>query len=264
MAEARPDFQARQLAFAAHIRDPERQPPPADVEDRRMAIYRDLFYNNIESFLADTLPVLRRILDDTDWHALVRDFFARHRCHSPYFLDIPREFLRYLDEVRGEHPEDPPFLAELAHYEWIELALSVAEAVPPPAGLDPEGDLLAGTPVVSPLAWPLAYRYPVHRIGPDYRPQAPPQTPTWLMVYRDAGDAVHFLVLNAVSARLFDLLANGPDDPGQPIELTGLSALERVAAELQHPDPAQVIQAGRDQLEDWRDRGILLGSRAPS
>ena len=263
MAESRPDFQARQFAFAAHIRDPDHAPPPADVEDRRMAVYRELFYNNIDSFLADTLPVLRRLLDDDHWHALVRDFFVRHRCHSPYFLDIPREFLRYLDEVRGERPEDPPFLRELAHYEWIELALSVAEAAPLPADLDPAGDLLTGIPVVSPLAWPLAYRYPVHRIGPDYRPEAPPDTPTWLVVYRDHEDAVHFLHLNAVSARLLDLLANGLEESGQHIELTGISALERVAGELQHPDPGQVVEAGRSQLEDWRERGVLCGARAP-
>ena len=68
---------------------------------------------------------------------------------------------------------DPPWLAELAHYEWVELALQIAERrrLPPH---DPDGDLLDGVPVLSPLAWPLAYRWPVHRIGPDSSPSAPP------------------------------------------------------------------------------------------
>ncbi|HKX55116.1 MAG TPA: putative DNA-binding domain-containing protein, partial [Xanthomonadales bacterium] len=35
------------MAFAAHIRNPAVAPAPADVEDRRMQIYRDLFFNNI-------------------------------------------------------------------------------------------------------------------------------------------------------------------------------------------------------------------------
>ncbi|NNG12205.1 MAG: DUF2063 domain-containing protein, partial [Halobacteria archaeon] len=58
----RPDFIRRQYEFAAHIRDPKHQPAPADVEDRRMGIYRELFYNNVEGFIAGTFPVLRRIL----------------------------------------------------------------------------------------------------------------------------------------------------------------------------------------------------------
>lgn len=32
-----------QNEFMAHIREPNKQPCPTDVEDRRMAIYRDLF-----------------------------------------------------------------------------------------------------------------------------------------------------------------------------------------------------------------------------
>ncbi|MDH4254937.1 MAG: DNA-binding domain-containing protein, partial [Gammaproteobacteria bacterium] len=56
MAE-RPAFQRRQYEFAAHIRDPDANPPPAGIEDRRMAIYRELFYNNLLSLLGSTFPV---------------------------------------------------------------------------------------------------------------------------------------------------------------------------------------------------------------
>ena len=41
-------FQETQYQFAAYIRDPEHQPIPDQLESRRMAIYRDLFFNNIE------------------------------------------------------------------------------------------------------------------------------------------------------------------------------------------------------------------------
>ena len=93
---AKAGFIEHQYRFAAHIRDPANNPAPEDVEDRRMAVYRDLFYNNVEGFLSGTFPVLRKLMDDTDWHAMARDFFATHRCHSPLFLEIPREFLNYL------------------------------------------------------------------------------------------------------------------------------------------------------------------------
>jgi hypothetical protein len=66
--ESLPEFTRRQYAFAAHIRDPEHQPAPDDIEDRRMQIYRELFYNNVEGFLSGTFPVLRKIHSDGDWH----------------------------------------------------------------------------------------------------------------------------------------------------------------------------------------------------
>lgn len=38
-----PLFKKTQYEFAAHIRDPQLNPKPADVEARRMNIYTDLF-----------------------------------------------------------------------------------------------------------------------------------------------------------------------------------------------------------------------------
>jgi len=253
-SDSRPEFIKRQYAFAAHIRDPEGAPVPGDVEDRRMGIYRELFYNNVQDFMSNSFPVLRELYGNEQWHLMVRDYFARHRAHTPLFLQMPQEFLRYLEQERDRHPEDPPFLRELAHYEWVELALSIDTREIELAGVDPEGDLLHGVPVLSPLAWPLAYQYPVHRIGPDFRPQEPPQQPTYLVVYRDRDDDVGFLEINPVTARLLAQVSTG-DAP------TGDTALRQIARELQHPDPETVIRGGLDILQDLRSRDVILGVR---
>lgn len=254
------NFQRQQYAFAAHIRDPQHVAPPADVEDRRMAVYRELFYNNLDSFLAGTLPVLHSLLAATHWQALVRDFMVRHRAHSPYFLDIPREFLNYLEHARDSHSpdhlQDPPFLYELAHYEWIELALSVHDADVDPSGIHADGDLLEGHPLLSPFAWPLRYRFDVQHIRPEYQPAEPPAQPTHLLAYRDNEDAVRFLELNPVSARLLGLLAEHANEP----TYSGRQALATIGQELQHPQPDQIIAHGLEQLRDWQARGIILGS----
>jgi RNA polymerase sigma factor (sigma-70 family) len=71
--------------------------------------------------------------------------------------------------------------------------LRSAEAEADLAGIDPEGDLMRGYPIASPLAWPLAYRWPVHRLAPGFQPAEPPAVPTFLVVYRDDSDAVRFL-----------------------------------------------------------------------
>ena len=103
---------------------------------------------------------------------------------------MPREFLQYLEQERGEVDGDPGFLLELAHYEWVELALSIDEREPDPETVDPEGDLLDGRPAVTPLLWSLTYRYPVHQLSPDYRPETPPDEPTRLLVFRNPAGKV--------------------------------------------------------------------------
>ncbi len=249
-----PDFQSVQYAFSAHVRDPQANVRPHDVEDRRMAIYRNLFYNNIEGFLPSGFPVLRKLSSDAGWHRMVRDFFAHHQSRSPYFAEISQEFLKYLQNERVPEPEDPPFLIELAHYEWVELALSVSEDEPDRSAVDAQGDLLAGRPALSPLAWLLSYEYPVHKIGPDFRPDKPGAQPTYLLAYRDAQDTLGFMELNPVTARLVALIEESS-------ERTGRELLDQIARELKHPQPEQVIQGGARTLEQLRKVGVVLGTR---
>jgi hypothetical protein len=250
-----PEALARmQRQFAAHIRDPASAPAPDDIEDRRMAVYRELFFNNLRSFLETNFPVLRSLYGDTAWNALCRDFYRDFRAQTPLFPEIPREFLRYLQEHRRGREDDPPFMLELAHYEWVELALSLDESDPEAVGADVAGDLLAGAPVLSPLAWPLSYAWPVHRICVDYQPQDPPDEPTHLLVYRRRDCAVRFMQLNPVSALLLHhLQAN----EGR----TGIELLNTIADEIGHPRPGTVLEAGAALMNELRDKDVILGAR---
>jgi len=249
------DFKQTQYAFAGHIRDPQRHPCPEDIEDRRMKIYRELFYNNVESFMASSFPVLRKIMDDIQWHTLIRDYFSRHKASTPLFPDMPREFLHYLQNEHQSQDKDPPFLFELAHYEWVELALSLADEENDSARINPNGDLLAQHPVLSSLAWPLQYHYPVHQIGPDYQPEQPADSPTFIIVYRNQNDEIGFLEVNPVTARLLQLLTENPTRSGR-------SVLEQIAKEINHTDPEVVVQGGLTILQDLQARDIILGTQA--
>ncbi len=208
-----------QMRMARFLRDPVNEPPPEGVEPRRLKIYQDLIYNNIEGFISGGFPVLRSLYDDDDWHALVRSFIDVHRCHTPYFLEISQEFLRFLMEDFEPRDCDPPFLTELAHYEWVELGLDVAEEEIPE---DAAGENLLELRVhLSPLAWVLAYRFPVHQIGRGFRPESADE-PTYLAVYRDRSDKVQFMALNAAMARLLELLRDSGDAPF-PVVLASLA-----------------------------------------
>lgn len=247
----RPAFQRVQYRFAAHLRDPARHRAPAGIEARRMKIYAELFYNNVEGFLANAFPVLRRITPDVQWHALAREFYARHESREPLFHRIAGEFVQWLQRRRARRG-DWPFLAELAHYEWAELALGVSADDAAAMRADPKGDLLSGAPVVSPLAWSLRYRYPVHRIGPGFLPGEPPAQPTHLIVWRNRQDEVKFMEANAVTARLLELLGRRG--------ATGRAALARIARELKHPQPEAVVAQGAAILAGLRERDIILGT----
>lgn len=249
------DFQALQRRLAAHLRDPTR--PPPEVGERGLSVYRNLFFSNVKSFLSGAFPVLRKLYADDDWNELARLFYARHRCHSPYFAEIPREFIAYLEDEHERRPCDPPFALELAHYEWLELALARATDETDAATINPDGDLMRGVPVPSPLAWQQAYEWPVHRIGPDFRPEQPGAVPTWLVVFRDRKDRVRFLALNRLSALLLEKITeqNGA---------TGAELIRQVARDLVIENVDNALHSGRQMLETMRAKEILLGTRRSS
>ena len=249
-----PAFKKHQYEFTAHIRDPEKNKMPDGIEDRRMGIYRELLFNNIEGFISSGFPVIRDIYNDENWQKMVRDFFANHESHSPYFLEISQEFLAYLENERQPQDEDPAGLLELAHYEWVEMALHVSDDEIDMDCINANGDLLTRRPVFSPLAWPLVYQFPVHTMGPDNLPEEAPEHPTYLVVYRDRKDKVRFLEINPVTARLISLLQDNEN-------FTGTDAIEHIAKEMNHPNPEIVNQGGKAALEELQQHGIILGTQ---
>ncbi|WP_271273388.1 HvfC family RiPP maturation protein [Aliamphritea hakodatensis] len=253
MQSPKPEFTDLQYRFAGTIRDPEHVATLEDVEERRMKIYRELFYNNVAGFVNSGFPVLKSLSDEAYWQQLIRDFLIEHRCQTPYFLEIAQEFVTYVSEVREPRSEDLPFLAALAHYEWAELALDTAEDPDDLSTVNPEGDLLSGHPVQSPLAWSLMYEYPVHHISESFIPEAKSEVPTCLVVYRNNRDQVKFMEINPLTARLLHLLAEDTD-------LSGRDALLQIAAEMAHPDPEVIVQGGLSILEQLRQTEIILGT----
>lgn len=240
-----------QLAMARYLRNPAVAPAPEGIEPRRLRVYRELIYNNIEGFIRSGFPVLCSLYDADPWRELVQSFIDSHRCRTPYFLEISQEFIQYLAERHVARDCDPPFIAELAHYEWVELALDVAAGEVPPAPAAP--DPLTQVPRLSPVAWLLSYAYPVHRIGPGFQPREAAE-PTFLVVYRDRRDAVGFMELNPATARLLELVR---EDTGRD----GAALLAQLAAELQG-DPDAVRGYGAEQLNQFAQCGVIsLDSR---
>jgi len=255
MVERR-NFQDTQYAFAAHIRDPEHRPAPEGIEDRRMQIYRELFFNNLRSLLLKNFPVLYKLHSKEQWNRFVRQFMQLHQAKTPYFLELADEFLSFLQNEYQPQVEDFPFLLELAHYEYIELALSISTEANNLDGIDGDGDLLANIPVKSVLTWAYAYQYAVHRISKDYLPTQPEEQTVYLAVYRRSDDKVGFLELNPVSANLLNAIEE--NEAGK----SGEQLLREIAANINYVNVDAFVQHGAATLKEMRQLEILTGTRS--
>lgn len=239
-------FQKTQFDFIAHIKDPEANSVPTGIEDRRMKIYRELFFNNVLEFLNNGFPVLKSLYSDPNWQALARNFFSTHQSHSPYFVDISQEFLTYLSDEHQSTENDPPFITELAHYEWVELAVSIAKQEP--IVEQTNDDSMSGIRL-SRAAKVLSYDFPVHQISPENQPQEPSAEPNFLVVYRDSNDEVHFNEINAVTAHLLSLTEK------QPVAIETL--LQQMVSALPQLDEDQVIQGAQQIIAQMLEQQIV-------
>lgn len=251
MHRAPDSLRAQQLTLTRALRDP-REPGPEGIEPRRLKVYQDLLYNNLHSLLSAQFPVIAHLRETGWWEALVRDFFREHRARTPLFPELGQEFIAWLAqyEERGQLPM--PFLRELAHYEWVELALAISDAEVDESTIDPLGDLLDGIPVLSPLAWPLAYRFPVDRIRADFQPTEVPPEPSCFLLQRDAHDKVRFSRIDVASYLLLTRIQ-------QIHGLSGRQHLQALAEMTTNADIEAYLVKAAGLLQQLRDRNVILG-----
>lgn len=243
-------FTQVQQAFMAHIRDPQQHTKPSDVEERRMAIYRDLFFNNVDGFVSSAYPVLKSLYSEQAWHRLVRQFFSQHDCKSPYFLDIAGEFLAFLANDYEMQSDDPAFMLELAHYEWVELDVSVAQEVAEEVSLSAH-QVTSSALFLSSLARNLSYSFPVHTISADNQPSEPAAQPSYFVVYRDSDDEVQFLSTNAMTALLLNIIES---QPGADLN----DVCQAVAEHAPQFSQEQLYQGALNTLSAMAERGIVV------
>ncbi|AQS36840.1 hypothetical protein Sps_01675 [Shewanella psychrophila] len=197
-------FEAIQQSFIDYIKEPSR-PLPEGTEARRMKIYRDLFFNNINGFVTSAFPVLKSLYSEEDWLALVQEFFVTHDCQTPIFIEIAQEFVVFLQSEYLLKESDPVFIIELAHYEYMELVVAVAKDNPLHQNIQEPIEQVSLC--LSDTAKVLQYSFDVQRISEDYRPVAPAETPQLFCLYRDVQDEVIFLQLNPLTAQVLGYLS---------------------------------------------------------
>ena len=237
---AKRSLHEQQNSMGLYLRDPDHCAPPPEMDPARAQVYRDLVFANLSSLISGTFPVLVKILGDQRWRELVRIFLRDYRAHTPKFGEIAEEFVEFLASEPAALGDGswPPFMVELAHYEWVEMALQQSEAEPLPPG---DGASLLDLPLrVSPLAWPLAYAWPVQLLGRDFQPDVAPDQPTLLLVRRDLDFSVKFSGLSPLAFRLLQRIEEFPG-------LNGRAQLQGLA-----------LEAGMTGSQAFFDNGLAL------
>ncbi|MFT4995008.1 MAG: hypothetical protein ACI965_002050 [Paraglaciecola sp.] len=241
-------FQKIQYAFIDHLKNPDINTFDHGIENRRMQVYRELFFNNVLGFLSSGFPVLESLYTEAAWQALARKFFAEHQSRSPYFIDISKEFVEYLSDAYDCGENDPPFMSELAHYEWMELAISVRKKSHTRPFWDGEEPFTRVQ--FSELASLLSYQFPVHQISLNNQPQQSSE-PVYLVVYRNEQDEVNFTLVNAVSAHMLNVIQQNDIIRVADLNSAMLKALPQL-------DPKQVKEGVQHTLEQMLAQQILL------
>lgn len=244
-------FKATQLAFMQHIKDPQANPFDGDIEERRLAIYRELFFNNILGFLSSGFPVLESLYSEQQWQSLARKFFSEHSCRSPYFIDISKEFVEYLSSEYELNESDPVFMRELAHYEWLELDVSVRHTSQTVTPWDGHSQITEVR--MSDLATLVSYHYPVHQISPDFQPSQVSEL-VYLVIYRDSTDEVNFTLVNAVSAHLLNTILQQ--------KVVSIDALNKIMiAAMPQLDSQQITDSVQQVLQTLLHQEILFPAK---
>lgn len=238
------DFQQYQCAFTAHIRDPKAHAKPVKVPDARMAVYREIVFNNVFSTISACFPVCQTMLGKRRWKALCRAFFAQHASTSPLFRDIPKAFLAFIQTQTLINSA----LLQLAHYEWAELAVSTMESTTPAVSQTP--NLGNERIVFTETHMLLTYDYAVHTLSKSTRNIVP--TPTFILMFRNRAFEVKFIVLNALTFTLLQQLQTQP--------LTAQQALLAMAEAISHPAPDSMVAFGLASLDDLMRQEAIIGT----
>lgn len=241
-----------QADFCTYLRAPTQRLTgelPAGTSQRGMQTYRELVFAKVESFLLACFPMTRQRLGARAWRKLTRQFVLLHAAQSPYFRDIPAEFVAWLHHT--ETDANFPWLSALAHWEWLELVVAIADSTQTAAAPRRQLCLAQGEFVLNPSMRLAQYAWAVHQIAPKHAIAA---EATWLLAYRElrptsaSQDKVQFMELNAASFALLQGILDG-------WEL--MQWLATLAAQWQYDLAALTIYA-ETFLCDLQQRGVLL------
>lgn len=187
---------------------------------------------NILAFLENAFPELHKAMPKAEWLTLASDFFQHYPIKTPIVHEVADLYVDYLHQ----HSEKKWF--ELAHYEWVEVALYFDITDLKEIKAYQPTDFTQAIPLISPLAYLLHYEI---------------YNPGFYIAYRNYAHDVFYEPINLFSAKLFELLKSNAG-------FTSEASLKKLAMETKHPNPTELLTNGLDLIQQWHQKNIILGS----
>lgn len=178
-----------QAILAEYIRAPQTARKPDGIESKRLAVYAQLVRNNLASFLDRCFSETKTFVDDAQWQDLQEAFLQKGTPKSPYFRDIPGQFL-YFVQQNQMLPEN---ILALMDFEYHQLLSEIA----PCAKMHTEwreDDRL------SPTQSTFLLHYEVDFLSRDFQYIA--DQPSDIVLWRNMADEVCYTLLNAQQSAL--------------------------------------------------------------
>jgi hypothetical protein len=240
------DFRQTQFALARHLRDPLSAPLPEGVNAADANACSQEMVDHLCDILAPAFPVTHALLGDDMWSLTVRLFLKDAPCHVPWATSVQRAFVTHVCAgVDMRHL--PAWLQDLAHFEWLQTAVSTASVTWP--AYDASGDTMHHAVVLNPTHVEAAYEWPVQGINTDHKPDD--MQSTYVSMLRDPQDELHVFDSSVFRGQLIELLREGQ---------TGEQALMVLAMWLSHPEPEAFVREGAQVMAQLQREGVVLGT----
>lgn len=221
------------------------------VAPERLLVYRRLVHNRIRRVISEFLPRTHARLGRDRLARDVQAFLAADALTSPYWRDVPGQFVAWVATRWQEDPAISDYLVDLARHEC--LAFDVRND---PAG----GEKDTGLPLAldRPLRFDgttrlMRYAYAVHQLSADVEVLDEPEPfATSLLVYRDDEHTVRYLQLTPFAAEVVAALR----DRRRPVS----DGLREACAALDMPLNDERLAEAAALLADLADRKVLRGA----
>ena len=168
--------------------------------------YRRLIRNNIHNAMEQAFPIAFTVLTEAQWDILIDDFHALHPAATPQVWRLPEEFYTFVEAHRYNEKFSLPFLNDLLHFEWIEIAVHTMKDAAP-AVCRKEGNPLEDVIVVHPEHRMIRLKYPVHLYSAEKA--ASHEGDYFLLTFRTRDFDVRFADLPPLHAFCFEQILQG-------------------------------------------------------
>lgn len=235
------DYQNR---FVKYIRNPIVENRVIGVDLERVSVYTEIVFNNIYETISATFPISIKMLGSKKWKKLIRGFMVDYHCLTPYFKELPYEFIKYL---KLNKKRLPLHIIDLMHYEWLELFIYMHEdiIVNKSSSVDFFNEII----VLNPILVLGRYDFAVHKMYSD----APIiKTPTNMIVYRKIDLSVGFIEVNELVSVMIGSLMEG--------KVTGLELIDLLCVGMGDIQKNQYKGFIGDLFLSLYEQGVILGT----